>query len=249
MSLNSELMKKKLAKAKGKGSSNFYKLDEGQSATVRILPTEDGDPFKEYHFHYNVGSQSFLCPKRNYNEDCAVCDFANKLWNTGEEADKEAARQLFAKPRYFSPIVVRASEDEGVKVWGYSKTVYETLLNLVLNPDYGDITDVDAGTDLDLKSEKAAGVRYASIAITPKRKNSALAKTKAGAGSLLESVPDITAMHRRLTSEEVATAMDAHMNSASAEEVTTAAATSNESDISEKLDAAFEELGGEAEAK
>ena len=39
-------------------------------------------------------------------------------------------------------------EDEGVKVWAYGKTAYQTLLGYVLDPDYGDITDPDSGTDI-----------------------------------------------------------------------------------------------------
>ena len=48
---------------------------------IRIVPTADGDPFKERYFHYGVGEQSFLCPKRNFGDDCPVCNFGNQLWN------------------------------------------------------------------------------------------------------------------------------------------------------------------------
>jgi len=48
---------------------------------------------------------------------------------------------LFARQRFFSPIILRDDKDPVIKVWGYSKTVYEKLLNKVINPEYGDITD------------------------------------------------------------------------------------------------------------
>ena len=39
----------------GKKSDNaFWRPTEGDQE-IRIVPTEDGDPFKVYHFHYNLG--------------------------------------------------------------------------------------------------------------------------------------------------------------------------------------------------
>ena len=59
MSINMELMRKKLAKLrgeyKGDGNSVWFKPDEGDQ-TIRIVPTADGDPLKEMYFHYNVGT-------------------------------------------------------------------------------------------------------------------------------------------------------------------------------------------------
>ena len=82
MAIDLKKMKAKMAAAQnnGKGGkSDFWKLTEGEH-TVRILPSEDGDPFKEYHFHYNVAKGGFLCPKRNFGDACPVCDFASELW-------------------------------------------------------------------------------------------------------------------------------------------------------------------------
>ena len=53
---------------------------------------------------------------------------------------------MFAKQRFFSPVLVRGEEQEGIRVWGYGKMAYEKLLTIVLDPDYGDITDpMEAG--------------------------------------------------------------------------------------------------------
>ena len=52
MGLDLNKMKAKLAALKGNGgggTSIFWKPQEGEQ-TIRILPTEDGDPFKDYHF-------------------------------------------------------------------------------------------------------------------------------------------------------------------------------------------------------
>ena len=60
-----------------------------------------------------------------------------------DENGKKAAKGLFVKQRYFSPVLVRGQEDTGIRAWGYGITAYKKLLSLVLNPEYGDITDLD----------------------------------------------------------------------------------------------------------
>jgi hypothetical protein len=52
------------------------------------------------------------------------------------------------KLRTFAPIVVRGQENEGVKFWGFGKTVYQEILAIVADPDYGDITDETNGRDI-----------------------------------------------------------------------------------------------------
>ena len=94
MGLNLDAMKAKLDKLNGKGDGKrnmFWRPEDGES-NIRIVSTPDGDPFKERFFHYNVGeARSFLCPKRNFGDNCPVCDFANKLWNEGTEESKKQA--------------------------------------------------------------------------------------------------------------------------------------------------------------
>ena len=80
MAIDLNKMKQKLASAQGNGGgkSDFWKITEGEH-TVRLLPSEDGDPFREFWFHYNVGTHNgFLCPKRNFGDNCPVCEFATR---------------------------------------------------------------------------------------------------------------------------------------------------------------------------
>ena len=70
MAIDLKKMRAKLEtmQSKGKGSSNWWKPQEGDS-TIRIVPTADGDPFKEHWFHYNVGNSSgFMCRKKKLGE-------------------------------------------------------------------------------------------------------------------------------------------------------------------------------------
>ena len=245
--------KKKALDNRGDGdkkSSAFWKPQEGEQ-TIRIVPTADGDPFKDYWFHYNVGKNSgFLCPKKNYGEDCPVCDFASKLWREGDDDSKKMAKSLFARQRFFSPVMVRGEENAGVRVWGYGKMAYETLLNLVLNPEYGDITDTDNGTDLVMKYGKPPGGQFPLTKLTPKRKTSPICPDKNSdeCKELLESIPEFDELFDRKTSSEVQTMLDGHLLSdADAEEVSTETTkynTQKSSGDSNSVSEAFEELLG-----
>ena len=66
MGINLEKMRAKLASLQSKGgNNNFWKPQDGEQ-TIRIVPTSDGDPFKDYWFHYNLGKNNgFLSPKKN----------------------------------------------------------------------------------------------------------------------------------------------------------------------------------------
>jgi len=211
--LDIKKMKAKLAQSKQRGKGGmFWKPKDGKQ-DIRIVPTADGDPFKNYFFHYNVGEQGFLCPKRNFNEDCAVCDFAHQLYKDGDEESIKMAKEISAKQRFFSPVIVRGDEDAGIKVYGYSKTVYEEFLGLVLNPDFGDITDVDNGVDLTLQYGKESGAQFPSTGVTPRRKSSELLPGKSAeeVKELLDSVPDFDELYDRVSSADARVALDKHL--------------------------------------
>ena len=198
-----------------KSDNVFWKPQEGDQ-DIRLVPTEDGDPFKVFHFHYNLGEAArggILCPKRQFGDPCPICDFASKLWQEGTDDSKRMAKSLFVRQRFFSPVIVRGEEEQGVKVWGYGKTIYETLLGLVLNPDYGDITDVDQGVDFTLTYTlpKTKGA-FPQTNLVPKRKSSALAATKAGIKEFINNVPEIDNLFTRKSSAEVKAILESFLN-------------------------------------
>jgi hypothetical protein len=219
MGLDLAKMKAKLDELEGKGGKKadnvFWRPEEGDQ-DIRIVPTEDGDPFKVFHFHYNLGEASrggVLCPKRQFGDHCPICDFASKLWNEGTEESKKMAKGLFVRQRYFSPVIVRHEDEPQVRIWGYGKTIYETLLGLVLNPDYGDVTDVDDGVDFTLTYTlpKNKGA-FPQTNLVPKRKSSPLAKTKTEVKNLLSSVPDIDSLFKVRSSSEVQAILEAFLD-------------------------------------
>jgi len=213
MALNLEAMREKLNASKngnkGKTNDTRWKPEQGDQ-TIRILPTKDGDPFKEYHFHYNVGKNpGILCPKRNFNEECPICDFASSLWKEGvqnnDDTAKKEAKKLFVRKRYYSPILLRGRESEGVKIWAYGKQAYETILGYVLDPDYGDITDVESGTDIVLNyNVPGTPGSFPKTILKPRRRPTVLCDDDvADCEALLESIPDIASQFDRKTTADV----------------------------------------------
>jgi hypothetical protein len=189
---------------KGNGGANYFKMEIGNNYEVRILPTPDGDPFKQYFIHYRVGnSPPFLSPKRNFGEDVALDRFVRKLYDAGDEDSRQMARELSAKQRFFSPVIVRGQEENGPMIWSYSKTVYEELLKTVLDPDFGDITDPDSGFDLKVTYDKNSGKMYPETTVRPRPKASKLSKDENQVEEWLANLPDIDGAQTRKTPEEV----------------------------------------------
>lgn len=217
MGIDIQKMKAKLVALQSKGGkTNFWRPEEGKKHSVRIVNTPDGDPFKEYWFHYEIGKNSILCPKKNFKEECAICNFASKLYKENTEESAKMAKKFVSRQRFFSPILVRGEEKEGVKIWGYGKNVYQDLIQLVLNPDYGDISDPDNGTDLTMISGKAPGAQFPTTKLTPARNVSRLCQgTDDECRDLMDSVPVFDTIHDRKTSAEVATALDEYLSSGS----------------------------------
>ena len=247
--------RKRALDSRNSGNSNgvnFWRPQDGEQV-IRIIPPQDGDPFKDYWFHYNVGNNAgFLSPKKNFGEDDPLDSFVRQLFNEGTDESRAMAKDLMAKQRFFAPVVVRGEEDRGVMVWGFSKTVYETLLNLVLNPEYGDITDSESGTDLLLSYGKPAGQSFPVTKITPRRRSSPLCNDnidESYCAQLLDSVPDMTTLFERKSSEEVGRMLDGFLSgdeaaeSSSSEVRYNANATPKEASTS-SVDQAFDELLG-----
>jgi hypothetical protein len=259
MAINLDKMKAKLTtlNEKAGGNNNFWRPQDGNQ-TIRILPTADEDPFKTFHFHYNIGkSGGILCLNKNFGEDCPACNLTRELYREGDEGSVRMAKDFTARQRFFSPVLVRGEESEGPKIWGYGKKVYETLLQLVLNPEYGDITDPDAGTDLDLQYGKPAGASFPQTNLTPKRRTTPMCTdiSSAECQELLEKIPDFDGLFEKKSAEDIRQLVQQAMTEgADAEEVsseTRVTATTTEKKVVEatsesgkktNVDDAFDDL-------
>ena len=250
MTINLDKIKQRMNKLQNKGGNGddrFWRPQDGEQ-TIRIVPTSDGDPFKDFWFHYRVGDATpFLSPKRNFGEQDALDTFVRKLFDEGSEDSIKVAKSLMARQRFFSPVIVRGEEDKGVRIWGYGKMAYEKLLSLVLNPEYGDISDSEAGTDLVLHYGKPAGATFPQTKITPRRKSTPLSEDSAQSKRYLESIPDFDALFERKTPEEVEAILQAYLSGESSTPANGSSETvkyKSASDDTSDVEAAFKDLLG-----
>ena len=252
MGINMELMRRKLAtlrgENKGNGNSVFFRPDDGDT-DIRIVPAPDGDPLKEMFFHYNVGNHQggIMCPKRNFGERCPICDFASSLWReaaeNNDEESKKLAKSLFVRTRYFSPVVVRGREEEGIKVYGYGKTAYELLLGYILDPEYGDVTDINEGTDITLTYTKPTKPgAFPQTNLKMRRNTSPLIEDVDAISPLLDRMPDFDSLFERLTPEQIDAILDEQLASDGSAESRSSQTTKYGGEKKDTVDRAFDEL-------
>ena len=193
MGIDLNKMRQKHAALTNRGGDTndyYWKPDEG-THQIRLVCPEGGDPFFEAYYHYGMGPEgktTVLSP-RTFGEDDPIAQYGTDLWNENTDASKEAAKRFWPKMRVFAPIVVRGEEDKGVRWWGFSRTTYQALLDVVLDPEYGDITDTEKGTDLRIDYGKKQGQSFPTTDIRPMRRTSALAEIEEQVTTLLESLP------------------------------------------------------------
>ena len=252
MGIDMELMRRKLATLrgdhKGNGNSVFFRPDDGDT-DIRIVPAPNGDPLKEMFFHYNVGNHQggIMCPKRNFGERCPICDFASSLWReaaeNNDEESKKLAKSLFVRTRYFSPVVVRGREEEGIKVYGYGKTAYELLLGYILDPEYGDVTDINEGTDITLTYTKPTKPgAFPQTNLKMRRNTSPLVEDVDAISPLLDRMPDFDSLFERLTPEQIDAILDEQLASDGSAESRSSQTTKYGGEKKDTVDRAFDEL-------
>lgn len=207
MGIDMNKMRERASKLKGK-KNGFWRPQDGEQV-IRIVPTPDGDPFRDFWFHYNVGNNpGFLSLSKNFGESDPLGDFVSGLFRENTEESVKMGKNLCARQRFFAPVVVRGEESEGVKIWGFGKQVYETLLSYVLNPDYGDITDPETGVDIHLQYGKPSGASFPQTKLTPRRKSTPLHEDTNQVAVWLDSIPEWDTLFERKSSEQIQKMLD-----------------------------------------
>ena len=250
MGIDLDKMRNKYAKLNNKGASTddrFWKPQEG-TQTIRIVCPLDGDPFRDYLYHYRLGADNnvtFISP-RTFGKKDPIAEFGNQLWNEGTDESKEMARKFFPKMRVFAPVVVRGEEEKGVRIWGFSKTTYERLLSIVLDPEYGDVTDIHNGTDIRLDYGKKSGQMYASTELRPNRRTSALAGSDEEMDRIMSTMPDFDEIFSETTTDEAKKLLEQTLSGASEDtsegRVQYSSSNSNDTTSVTDIENAFDEL-------
>ena len=223
MSLDLDAIKAKLNQltTTNDRKNNYFRPEPGKQR-VRIVPYvhRKENPFLEMYFHYDIAKRSMLSPITFGNAD-PVVEFAEKLKKTGDKDDWLMGRKIEPKMRTYVPVIVRGKESEGVKFWGFGKTIYSELLSIIADPDYGDITDLMNGRDIDVEFTPSEGPgQYPKTSIRVKPNTSAATEDKSIAKSIMDQ-PKITDLFPEPTYEELEKALQEWMNPENADSDTT----------------------------
>jgi len=185
----------------------WLKIENDIKYQLRILIPEDGDPWREFHVHYNVGKNfGFLCPKANFDEPCAVCDFAWSLWNDRKDhpENEKIAKQLLPTKRFITPVMVLQEDGswEGPKVWNYGNNIYQYFMRKYTDPDWTDFWRYDSGRNIKVLCYKEGDKYYPTtdVDLAPK-------ESKLGTSKQIEAwekeIPNLDELFNRKTSAEV----------------------------------------------
>ena len=207
MAIDLDAIRKKLDQLSGTNSrrNTMWRPQEGEEATIRLLsfPDNDGQPFKERWFYYNIGNNPGLLAPYQFGQPDPIQELINKLRDDGSKESYELAKKLYPKMRSYAPIVVRGEEDRGVRIWAFGKTVYQSILNIMLDEDYGDVTDPIDGRDVKVVCTKAPGRMWAMTEVRPRGKQSRLSSDGDQAKKWLDEIPDLDDMYTCKTYEEL----------------------------------------------
>ena len=196
-------------------ANNFWKPEPG-TQIVRIVPYKfnKDNPFIELFFHYNLGQNKTYMSPMSFGRPDPVQEFADKLKSTGDKDEWIQGKRLEPKMRTFVPVIVRGREDEGVKFWGFGKTVYQELLSVIADPDYGDITDPTNGRDIGIERQTPAeaGNQYGKTTVRVKPNQTPITDNKTLLESVFENQVDLTELYTEPSYDELKEALANYFN-------------------------------------
>ena len=216
MAINLDAIKSRLNKLQNtqRTTVELWKPAPGKH-TIRLVPYKFNkeNPFIELYFHYNINNKTYLSPM-SFGRPDPIVEFADKLKRMGDKEDWKAAKKMEPKLRTFVPVLVRGEEGEGVKFWGFGKTVYQEILGYMADPDYGDITDPNEGRDITVEvvSAEDSGTSYPVTTIRVKPKETPLATSKEETDKYLTTQKEITELYSELTYAELKNVLEGWLN-------------------------------------
>ena len=207
MAIDMSAIRKKLNQLSGQNSkkNTMWRPEEGSETTVRLIayPNNDGQPFKELMFYYNIGNNPGLLSPYQFGKPDPIQELITKLRDEGSKESYELAKKLYPKMRCYAPVIVRGEEEKGVRLWAFGKQVYQTLLNYMLDEDYGDITDPKDGFDIKVNCNKPPGRQYAMTEVRPRPRSTPLNKNAKQAKEWLDNIPDVNDLFELKSYEEL----------------------------------------------
>jgi len=160
MALDFELLRKEYQEAIAQMSVDEYWVPDFGENLIRILPPVDGLLFyKKVGVHYRlVGSGMEYCPRVTSDQPCPVCEVVEQLKKMKTPVAVQIVNRLAVVERFLMNVIpLKEGEEKLIRQYLAPKTVRLALLKIVLDPDYGDITDLERGRNVVIEKIQASG--------------------------------------------------------------------------------------------
>jgi hypothetical protein len=230
MALNLDKVRQRLGSLSNTKSKTalIWKPNPGKQV-IRIVPYKFNteNPFIELKFHYGLNGKTYLSPD-SFNRPDPIVEFSNKLKKSGSKDEWNYGRKIEPKMRTFAPVIVRGEESTGVRFWGFGKSVYQEILSIIADPDYGDITDLTNGRDVvvEFKTAEDCGKQYPETSIRVKPNSSPAVDPKnADLIAKISNQTDILELFPELSYDELRGVMEAWLSAEAGEETTAVSGT------------------------
>jgi len=138
----------------------------------RILPPSEGE---KTSFQFMFGHEkkvdgkwsTFACLKHEKDEDCPFCESRELLLASGNEDEKELAKEFSARRFYVIKVIDRDNEADGVKFWrfkhNYKKEgIFDKIMSAIEDCGH-DVTDAVTGRDLILTIKEGTNGKATTI--------------------------------------------------------------------------------------
>ncbi len=195
-------------------SNNLWKPQPGKQVVI-IVPFKynKSTNFIELYFHYDLGGRTYISPI-SFGRPDPVEEFADKLKSSGNREDWRLGKKLEAKMRTFAPVLVRGAENDGVKFWGFGKTVYQELLSIITDPDYGDIADAKSGRDVvvEFKTAEETGKSFPTTAIRVKPNQTPISEDSKLMETTLENQVNLNEVYNELSYDDLTNVLNEWLN-------------------------------------
>jgi len=247
-------IKNRLAKLNNKGGggssdfkNNFWRPPVGEKSVIRIVPYAHNKdfPFSELYFYFGIGKPRMIALS-NFSESDPILEFATQLKKSGDSENMELAKKLYPKLRIFAPVVVRGEEDKGVRFYEFGKMVYQELLGVMADEDYGDITAVQNGRDVTVEVIPAAetGKMFNTTTVRVKPNQTPLVEDAKQAESFLTNQKDLVSLFKKYSFEEMKGELQSYLKPAEEdggkETEVVAAPSKGKQNLDSKLDELFD---------
>ena len=235
MAIDLDKIKAKLTNlSQSNNRKNYQWKPQPGKQQVRIVPYkhQPDNPFIELFFHYGINNRTYLSPK-SFGRPDPIVEFAEKLTRSGDKDDYRMGRSLMPKMRTFVPVIVRGEEAEGVRFWGFGKEVYQELLGVIADPDYGDITDPTNGRDITIEflSAEEAGRSFPKTNIRVKPNTSPVSDNKNIVDSVANNQAEITEIYQELGYDDLKEALEKWVSGESEEDAPPAESVGSSDDV------------------